>query len=337
MKSINFKSNVFTIEGAVSLESNENYTAPWRMDFNRRKLFPFIDIFGQGDACTCVRIKFTTDSRGIGIDIYETYKGEDGIHDIMMLDLVVNGEFVQTMELKDGGGIYFFDKLGPGMKDVEIWLDQKFPVKFKNICIENGAAAKKTESLQKRLVCYGSSITQSVRAKSPFYTWPGIAAVKKNMHITNLGFGGNCILDPIMGYVMRDMQADIFCLELGANCYGGNLTDRSFMPCVIGLVETIRQKHKDTPIVLISPVYFPKGEIEKGESRMNMPDMRDVLEQTVEIFKSYGDENIYYVSGLELFGSEDIIYMDDKIHPNAEGQFVLAQKFIERITDRIHI
>ena len=205
---------------------------------------------------------------------------------------------------------------------------------LKKIFIEDDATIHKSDLPKKSLVCYGSSITHSVRAKSPYYTWPSIAAKEKNMHITNLGFGGNCILDPIMGYVMRDIEADLFCLELGANCYGGNLTDRSFGPCTIGLIETIRQKHKDTPIVILSPIYFPAGEIEKGKSRMNMPDMRCVLKQTVDIFRSYGDVNIYYVSGLDVFGSEDVVYMDDKIHPNAEGQFVLAQKFITNVIDK---
>ena len=335
MKKINYEGDKFTIEGAVSIECREEYTAAWRIDFSRKKLFPFLDVFGQGDACTCVRIAFTSDSRELGIDIFETYKGEDGIHDTMMLDLVVNGQFVQTLEIKDGKGVYFFDRIEAGMKDVEIWLDQKFPVKFKSILIEDSATIRQTQSNRKRLVCYGSSITQSVRSKSPYYTWPGIAAENKNLHITNLGFGGNCVLDPIMGYVMRDMEANMFCLELGANCYRGNLTDRSFMPCVIGLVETIRQKHKNTPIVLISPVYFPVGEIQKGESRMNMADMRDILEQAAAFFRSYGDENIHYVNGLELFASEDIIYMDDKIHPNAEGQFVLARKFEKNVIDSI--
>ena len=78
MKSFDYKSSVFAIEGAVSVENNENYTAPWRLNFERRKLFPYIDVFGQGDACVGVRIAFTTDSEMIGIDIYEIYKGEDG-------------------------------------------------------------------------------------------------------------------------------------------------------------------------------------------------------------------------------------------------------------------
>jgi 2-keto-3-deoxy-L-rhamnonate aldolase RhmA len=104
MKSLNYENNEFAIEGAVSVEINENYIAPWRLDFARKKLFPFLDAFGQADACTCVRIAFTTDSENICIDIYETYKGEDGIHDIMMLDLVVDGEFIQTIKLNKGEG-----------------------------------------------------------------------------------------------------------------------------------------------------------------------------------------------------------------------------------------
>ncbi len=335
MKSYSFNSDVYTIEGAVSIEDNENYTVPWRIDFQRRKLFPFMDTFGQGDACPCVRLSFSTNSQNIGIDIYETFYGTDGIHDVMMLDLVSDGDVAQTVRLDKGEGIYYFDELEAGMKEIEIWLDAKFPVRFKSIYIDDSAVIRKTQSSKKRLVCYGSSITHSVRAKSPYYTWPGIAAREKDMHITNLGFGGNCILDPMMGYVMRDMEADLFCLELGANCYGGNLTERSFGPCAIGLIETIRQKHKKAPIVIMSPILFSRGETLKGGCGMSIPEMRDVLRQTVESYKSYGDENIYYVSGLDVFGKEDAVYMDDNIHPNAQGQFVMARKFVDKVLDKI--
>ena len=335
MKSYKYESGVFTIEGAISVENNEKYCAPWRIDINRRKLFPFLDTFGQGDACTGVRIAFTTDSRNVGIDIYETYRGEDGIHDIMMLDIVVNGMYVETIELDKGEGLYDFGLLDAGVKDVEIWLDPKYPVRFKSIHIDDEAMIEKTESTKKRLVIYGSSIVHSVRARSPYYTWPAIVAAKKDMHLTNLGFGGNCILDPIMGMIMRDMDADIFCLELGSNCYSGNLTDRSFAPCAIGLVKTIRQKHIETPIVILSQKYIPAHEVEKGGCRMNAQEMREELKNVVAVFRQYGDKNIYYADGLEIFGPENIKYMEDKVHPNAEGQFVFAENFNKRIMDKL--
>ncbi|MCK5811601.1 MAG: hypothetical protein KAG94_01760 [Clostridiales bacterium] len=334
MKSYIYKDNVFEIEGALSIYDGNDFTQPWRIDFNRKQLFPYLNDDFQGGACSGVRIAFVSDCTLLAIDIVETHERDTGFHDVMLIDLVIDGKLIETLPLNQGKGVYTFAKLSIGFKKVELWLDHAFPVKFTKLLINDNAMMKKSKSPKYRWVHYGSSISHSVRAKTPATIWPGIVALQEKIHVTNLGFGGNCILDPIIGHEMSQLNADIFTLKLGINVHGGRLNIRSFEPCIIGLIETIRQNHIKTPIVLISPIIAPEYENTKGLSEMSLSDMRDILQLVVTNYNNLGDKNIYYVDGLEIMGQEGLKYMPDNVHPDGPGQFILADNFIKNVVNK---
>ncbi len=337
MKDIYFKEQLFTIEGALSVYDGNDFTQPWRIDHNRKQLFPYLNDDFQGGACSGVRITFESDCTLLAIDIVETHESDTGFHDVMLIDLVIDGKLIETLPINKGKGIYDFTKLPKGLKHIELWLDHAYPVKFTKLLINDNAIMKKSESPKYRWVHYGSSISHSVRAKTPSTIWPGIVALRENIHVTNLGFGGNCILDPIIGYEMSKLKADIFTLKLGINVHGGRLNIRSFEPCIIGLIETLRQKHIYTPILLISPIVAPGYEDTKGLSEMSLSDMREILQLVVKNYNNLGDENIYYVNGLEIMGQEGLKYMPDDVHPDGDGQFVMADNFIKNIINKYFI
>ncbi len=64
-------------------------------------------------------------------------------------------------------------------------------------------------------------------------------------------------------------------------------------------------------------------------------EMRQILADIVSSFQKYGDENIYYVDGLSIFGPAQFQYLPDKLHPNAEGQFALADNFRHQVIAKL--
>lgn len=337
MKSYQYKDEVFSIEGAISVDDNINFTQPWRIDCRRKELFPHLNDDFQGGACSGVRICFTSDCEKLAIEILETHERDTGFHDVMMIDLIINDKLAETLLLNKGAGTYEFRQIQKGEKKIELWLDQAFPVKFKRIFVNQEAYMKKTEVTKKRWVLYGSSICHSVRAKTPSTIWPGLVALERGFHLTNLGYGGNCILDPIIGHEMSKLEADLFTLKLGINIYNGRLHERSFEPCVIGLIETIRKHHENTPIMIVSPIIAPEHEIEKGASSLNLPDMRNILHELVKKYRNLGDSNIHYFDGRKIMDIDSLSYMPDKVHPNAKGQHVMARHFIDNILNEMEI
>lgn len=321
MKQYKYQDKVFTFEGCVSVEVNDKWCKPWRIEHKFIEFFPYV--WERAEMASGVRLVFKTDSENIGLKTYEFF--ED-----MKLDLFVNGELFEKHICTDRE--IFFKKMDKDIKDIEIWLDPSLPFVLESVFIDRNASIQRIIDKRKRWVHYGSSISHSKTAYSPSTIWTGIVAQKFNMHLTNLGFGGNCILEPAIGMMIRDLKCDVITLKLGINCYNGSLSNRSFEPNAIGLIKIIRDKNPYIPVSVISPIYSPdKEKIRKRDNSLTLVEMRGILENVVEKFMKYGDKNITYINGLDILGPDQAGYMQDNVHPDADGQFVMAKNFINRV------
>ncbi|MDF2484451.1 MAG: hypothetical protein K0R46_619 [Herbinix sp.] len=318
-----YKDQVFTFEGCISVEERGTLVSPWRLNHERLGFYPFLEEVGH--QCSGVRLCFTTNSP----EIYFRIASHE--YDLKF-DLWIDGKQASNYKLKQKETCFSYIDGLQTWKKVELWMDQGQIIWVDSVEIAENAVIKKTEDHRTKWVHYGSSISHSHQAISPSDIWTGIVAREKNWHLTNLGFSGNCKIEPMMGMLIGRLPADIITLKLGINVSRGELTPRTFAPNVIGLIQIIRESKPKTPIVLISPIYSPPRE-EKGniESNINLKEMRRILEEIVTICVSYGDENIYYLDGLKLFGTEELRYLPDELHPNAEGQQVLAEHFIREL------
>lgn len=322
MKEYSYADNVFSFEGSVSVQVDGTWCRPWRINYNRIDLFPHVsDRAGEASG---VRLCFTTDSLNIGLKIHELFEN-------MKMDVYSNGKLTEQYTCGQSKDIKFLP-MDPGMKSIEIWLDPRFPFILENVIIDDDAQIQPTKIIQKRWVHYGSSISHSKHAGSPSTTWTGIVARKYNFHLTNLGYGGQCKIDPMIGLMIRNLPADMVTLKLGINCYKGDLSPRTFESNAIGLVNIIRDKKPDIPLVVISPIHSPNREESRvWDNSMTLMEMRNMLLHVVEKFKKYGDQNIYYVDGLKILGLDKAEYLPDDLHPNAEGQFIMAENFTNEV------
>ncbi|MCL2833746.1 MAG: hypothetical protein FWD78_11300 [Treponema sp.] len=255
-----YRDNVFSFEGAVSAEQDSGDTSgdtggevtPWRIDFRHQLLFPVLKD-DTGRLCSGVRLCFTTDSKTVVLKF--------GSHDHeVKLDIFIDDKLHEKITMEPGTQQAEIRRNAGGEKKYCVWLDHRYQVHFHSILTDSGAIIKKTPVTQKRWVHYGSSISQAAAADSPSDIWPAIAARNNNLHLTNLGFVGQCKIEPMMAFVIRDLPADFITLKLGINLYLGDLTHRTFLPAILGFVKIIRDRKPYTPITLISPIFCPPRE-----------------------------------------------------------------------------
>ncbi len=122
---------------------------------------------------------------------------------------------------------------------------------------------------------HGSSISQGSDAESPTTTWPALAASLGGVELVNLGFGGSALLDPFVARTMRDLPADLVSVKLGINVVNQDLMRlRAFGPAVHGYLDTIRDGHPDTPLLVVSPVLCPIHEDTPGPSAPGLQRVR---------------------------------------------------------------
>lgn len=107
---------------------------------------------------------------------------------------------------------------------------------------------------------------------------------------------------------------------------------RGCLPPLIGMLETIREKHKETPLAVISPIYgTEERETKENKLGFTLPLMRREIKDTVKLLQSRGDRHLHYLDGLEWFGPEDGDLLTDGLHPGAEGYELLGSRFGDRL------
>ena len=96
----------------------------------------------------------------------------------------------------------------------------------------------------------------------------------------------------------------------------------------MGFVKIIREKHPDTPIALISPIYSPGREDTVNGAGFTLNGMRSEVAITVEKLHASGDGNIHYINGLDVFDTNKAHLLPDDLHPNTEGYGIVAAKLL---------
>lgn len=304
---------------------------PWRIPFDKREFFYPNCINGQAEMPAGVRIKIRSNTQSIKIGIVEAAQ-------LMEMDCLIDGSLVKTACIPAGQTVVSFDSLAGQTKLIEIYFSQKVPVSISGIWMDEGAEWELVDDSRLQWITYGSSITHCYYSDSPSQTWPALAANELDFNLTCLGYSGNCHLEPMVARMIRDMPADFISLSAGINIVGGNtLSDRTFSPALIGFIETIRDVHKDVPLVIISPIFHREKEKIDNQVGLSLEKVRAEIVQVVDLLKRHGDQNIYYIDGLEIFGEEYEKYMPDGLHPNGEGDKIMAVRFQQLIEAHVPI
>ncbi len=200
-----------------------------------------------------------------------------------------------------------------------------------------------------RWIHHGSSISHCFESPSPDRAWPAQVARSMGWELRDLSLAGNAQLDPFVARFIRDTPAELITLKLGINVINGDtMRRRAFGPAVHGFIETIREGHPHTPLVVITaiscpivertpgPVYFEHGRFRAATRELSLDDGALTLEDTRElvgeaVLARSADPNIHLLDGLELFGHADAHLLCDDLHPDQRGYDLIAQRFIEKL------
>lgn len=153
-------------------------------------------------------------------------------------------------------------------------------------------------------------------------------AADRGWRLRNLGLAGEAYLDPALARTIRDTPAELITLELGINAYiRGGFTARTWGPAVCGFVETVRDGHRDTPVVVLTSLAAPGLEQAVNQAGMTLVETRAATAEAVRVLQRLGDGTLHLVDGLTVVTVEEAgrVYADG-LHPTAEGEYVLADR-----------
>ncbi|QNN55152.1 lipase [Nocardioides mesophilus] len=253
-----------------------------------------------------------------------------------------------------------FGDLGDADKEIEVWLPWNERTEL--VALKTDAPVEPLSGHGRLLwLHHGSSISHGSNAAGPTSTWPALAAALGGVELLNLGFGGSALLDPFVARVIRDTSADLISLKIGINLVNTDLMRlRAFAPAVHGFLDTIREGHPSTPLLVVSPIMCPIHEETPGPSEMDTAGLaegrlgfraagdpaevasgkltlqvvRDELARIVGA-RSATDPHLGYLDGLELYGRADAEErpLPDALHPDAETQQQIGERFARLVFD----
>ncbi len=360
------------LRGALDLERTERGVLPHRLPAWARRQVPDDQLALAEVQPSGVRLAFRTRATTIELDVLPTklaYRGApprpDGIYDLLVGGRLVDratapGGNLRTVDMATGAadlragpvGTVRFSGLAAEEKDVEIWLPHNEVTEL--VALRTDAVTAPVPGQGRPVwLHHGSSISHGSNAASPSTTWPAVAAARTGAELVNLGFGGGALLDPFTARAMRDVPADLISVKLGINLVNTDLMRlRAFGPAVHGFLDTIREGHPTTPLLVVSPVLCPIHEhtpgpaapdltrlaagvltfVATGDSadptRLTLTLIRDELSRIVRE-RAVDDPHLSYLDGRELYGEDDVaeLPLPDALHPDAETHLRIGERF----------
>lgn len=322
------------------------------------------------------RLRFRSTATIIELDAWPTrytFAGvparPDGIYDLLIdgklhaQASVIGGDSL-TIDMSNGStstvsaaaSTLRFADLPPGQKTIELWLPHNETTELVELRA-NAPVSPIHDDQRRRWLHHGSSISQGSNATNPTGTWPAIAAAQADVELINLGLSGSALLDPFVARTIRDQPADIISLKLGINLVNLDLMRmRAFVPAVHGFIDTIREGHPSTPLLIVSPILCPIHEdtpgpgafdlaalaqgqrrfratgdpAERASGKLTLVSIRDALREIVER-RSVRDPHLHYLDGRALYGEEDcaVLPLPDELHPDAATHRLMGERFAE--------
>ncbi|WP_171166550.1 GDSL-type esterase/lipase family protein [Streptomyces sp. I05A-00742] len=363
------------LRGALDLERTEHGVLPHRLPAWVREQFPDAGLAQAESQPSGVRLAFRTRATAVELDVLPTkrvYQGlptpPDGVYELVVDGVPagragVPGGNVRTVDMSTGTsvttpgvpGTLRFDGLSDTEKDVEIWLPQVETVEL--IALRTDAQVDAVPDRGRRVwLHHGSSISHGSSADGPTGTWPALAAARGGVELVNLGLSGNALLDPFLARTLRDTPADLISVKIGINLVNADVMRlRAFTPAVHGFLDTIREGHPATPLLVVSPVLCPLQEdtpgplapdfdgsslrfkplgdpADRAAGRLTLNVIRDELSR-ITAQRAATDPNLHYLDGRSLYGEQDFaeLPLPDGLHPDPAGHRRIGERFAERV------
>jgi hypothetical protein len=363
------------IRGALELEQSVYGVLPHRLPgWARERADPQL-AFAQAQP-SGVRLAFRTAASRIVLETLPTKQvyvdapaRPDGVYELVLDGQLVaqataQGGTVLTIDMTTGAmdvapgepvSVEFND-LGDHEKDVELWLPWNERTEL--VALHTDAPVEATPDTRRKVwLHHGSSISQGSNAESPTSTWAALAAFAAGVELVNLGFGGGALLDPFVARAMRDTPADLISVKIGINLVNTDLMRlRGFAPAVHGFLDTIRDGHPSTPLLVVSPLLWPIHERTPGPAAPDLSrlgsgvlsflatgDPEDRTRLTLEIIRdelsrittqrATEDPNLFYLDGRGLYGEKDLIDLPlpDQLHPDPAAHRRIGRRFAELV------
>ncbi len=202
--------------------------------------------------------------------------------------------------------------MAPGDKECLLYLPLYDETLSAQIGVEAGAElTAKPNPFKKNILVYGSSIVHGASASRPGLAYPARLSRETGYNFINLGVSGNAKMEAAVAEMIATMPMDAFVLDCVPNSSPEQVTERT-----ANLVNTIRAKHPNAPIIAIQSIIREGGNFDESIAKRVAEQNGNFLREIHQLQRK--DKHLYLITAENLLG-DDHEGTTDGTHPNDLG------------------
>ncbi len=202
--------------------------------------------------------------------------------------------------------------MADGEKECMLYLPIWNEVESLEIGIDDDAAIEAIPSPYKyKVLTLGSSITHGASASRPGMIFTARMSRSTGIDFVNLGFSGNCKLQPQLARLIADSEADAYLFDAFSNPSVKEIETR-----VADFVRTVAEAHPDKPMIFLQRTIRDDATFDTKWAKSNDERRATVRRMMTELAKKY--DNVYFLDSDTITGTDHEGTVDGA-HPTDMG------------------
>ena len=254
-----------------------------------------------------VAVLFTTDSRRIEARWTTTPRSYGwNMTPVLQrgMDLYVRENGVWTMAgaarpgLQDKHSSTIVEHMDGQPKECMLYLPAWSELLTLEIGVDEGASVTPLESpYKRRVIVFGSSVTHGASASRPGMTYPARMSRMTGIEFVNLGYSGNCKLQPEFARLLAETDADAFLFDAFSNPSPAEIRER-----LDAFVATLVKAHPDKPLIFMQTHWHTAGNLDQEAAKFHRERIDTVDKMMRRLAKQY--DNVYFLDGEWFLGKD---------------------------------
>jgi len=177
---------------------------------------------------------------------------------------------------------------------------------------KNANISKGNDPFSNRVLIYGSSIVQGTGASRPGMAYPARLSRNTGINFINLGLSGSAKMEPEVADMVASIRADAYILDCVPNTNPTLITERTAY-----LVNTIRKKHQQVPIIIIQSPIRETGYWDKTLGSQVKQQNINIQQEILKLINK-GVKDLYFITSENMLGVDHDGTIDGT-HPSDLG------------------
>lgn len=272
-------------------------------------------------ATSGIKLRFRTDSKGLRFKINTT---PCSTRCYLSADVFVNGKMIGSIQnyierelprrytdFKLPTGEYDGEfQLGDGEKEVYIHLPWNMVTVLQEFSLDDGASIIPVKP-ERKLLCFGDSITQGYDALHPSRRYTAQVADYLGMEEINKGIGGEKY-QPELAAMKDDFSPDLITVAYGTNDWR-HRTKEEFEEKCRNFYLNLAENYPNTPILAITPLWRTIQERQNFDCGPFRGIHEAICKHTADL------PNVTVIDGFDIVPHYSDYFADLTLHPNGAG------------------